>query len=80
MTENAHGRPLTPSARPRPAEPLRAAPVAPYPVVLVETRVVSRQALVSYRGNRYSVPPELADVRVEVTQRLGGDLSAWAAI
>ncbi|NIL78992.1 hypothetical protein RhoFasB10_05182 [Rhodococcus sp. B10] len=37
-------------------------------------RVVSRQALVSYRGNRYSVPPELASASVTVTQVLGTDI------
>ena len=35
-------------------------PRTPYPVIITETRTVSRQALVAYRGNRYSVPPELA--------------------
>ena len=55
------------------AEPLRAAPFASYPVVMVESRAVSRQALVSYRGNRYSVPPELTGTRVDVTRRLGDD-------
>jgi hypothetical protein len=29
--------------------------------------------LVSYRGNRYSVPPELAAARVVVTRSVGGD-------
>jgi hypothetical protein len=36
--------------------------------------VVSRQALISYRGNRYSVPPELAGARVSVTEVLGSDV------
>ena len=35
-------------------------------------RIVSAQALVSFRGNRYSVPPELTGARVVVTMRLGG--------
>jgi len=39
------------------AEPLAPMPAAPYPVIVSETRTASRQALVSYRGNRYSVPP-----------------------
>ncbi len=34
-------------------------------------RVVSAQALVAFRGNRYSVPPELAGAPVTVTHRLG---------
>ena len=42
------------------AESLRPPPAAAYPVILTDARVVSRQALVAYRGNRYSVPPELA--------------------
>ena len=49
-------------------EPLRPVPPTPYPLLLTETRVVSRQALVSYRGNQYSVPPELASATVTVTQ------------
>ena len=41
-------------------EPLRPVPPTPYPLLLAESRVASRQALVGYRGNCYSVPPELA--------------------
>lgn len=54
------------------AEPLIAAPALPYPVIISETRRVSRQALVSYRGNRYSVPPELAAAHVIVSHPVGG--------
>ena len=36
------------------------------------TLVVSAQALVSYRGNRYSVPPHLHGTTVTVQVRLGG--------
>jgi hypothetical protein len=43
-------------------------------VILIETRTVSRQALVSYRGNRYSVPPELAGATVSVMWVLGADV------
>jgi transposase len=50
-------------------EPLRPLP-APFPAVLRDERVVSRQALVAYRGNRYSVPPDLVGGTVEVTRRL----------
>lgn len=50
------------------AEPLAAVPAMPYPVIVAETRTASRQALVSYRGNRYSVPPELAAAQVMVSQ------------
>lgn len=53
------------------AEPLRPVPVAPYPAVITESRVVSAQALVAWRGNRYSVAPQLARSTVTVIQRLG---------
>ncbi len=55
------------------AEPLAAVP-APYPVVVSEDRTASRQALVSYRGNRYSVPPELAGAEVVVSHPIGGQV------
>lgn len=53
-------------------EPLTAAPPLPYPVIVAETRTASRQALVSYRGNRYSVPPQLAAAQVIVSHPVGG--------
>ena len=46
------------------AEPLHPVPAAPYPVIVAQERTASRQALVAYRGNRYSVPPELAAAQV----------------
>lgn len=55
-------------------EPLAAVPATPYPAILSEQRTVSRQALVSYRGNRYSVPPELAGARVTITRVLGASV------
>ena len=64
-------------------EPLRPVPPVPYPLQLTATRVASRQALVSYRGNQYSVPPELASATVTVTQILGGpvlDISTHTGI
>ena len=64
-------------------EPLRPAPPGPYPLLLTESRVVSRQALVSYRGNQYSVPPELASATVTVSRPVGGqilDISTPAGI
>ncbi|MGW0028201.1 IS21 family transposase [Rhodococcus sp. NPDC003383] len=61
---------LTAAAR----EPLAPMPADPYPVVISEPRTVSRQALVAYRGNRYSVPPELAAAQVQVTRRLGDEV------
>ena len=51
-------------------EPLAPVP-APFPALLTVARVVSAQALVSFRGNRYSVPPELHGARVTVSVRLG---------
>ena len=54
-------------------ERLRPAPATAYPLLLAETRVVSRQALVGYRGNRYSVPPELASATVTVSRPVGGE-------
>lgn len=52
-------------------EPLRTPPAVPFPATLTVTRTVSAQALVSFRGNRYSVAPELAGATVTVSQRLG---------
>ena len=54
-------------------EPLQPVPAAPYPVIVAEQRTASRQALVAYRGNRYSVPPELAMAQVTVTHPVGGE-------
>jgi hypothetical protein len=54
-------------------EPLRPVPDTPYPVIITETRTVSRQALVAYRGNRYSVPPELTSAQVTVSRPVGGE-------
>jgi transposase len=53
------------------AEP-RAPLPAPFPAQLSVTRTVSAQALVSFLGNRYSVPPHLHGATVTVTMRLGG--------
>lgn len=53
------------------AEPLQSMPATPYPVIVSEPRTASRQALVAYRGNRYSVPPELAAAQVIVSHPLG---------
>lgn len=43
----------------------------PFPATLSVTRTVSAQGLVSFRGNRYSVPPELTGAKVTVALRLG---------
>ncbi len=53
------------------AERLRPVVMAPFPATMHVERAVSAQALVAYRGNRYSVPPELAHHTVIVTCRLG---------
>jgi transposase len=44
---------------------------APFPAVVTAERKVSAQALVAYRGNFYSVPPQLTGTTVTVTHRLG---------
>jgi hypothetical protein len=53
-------------------EPLAPPPTLAYPVIVSEHRRASRQALVPYRGNRYSVPPELAAAQVVVSHPVGG--------
>lgn len=55
------------------AERLRPLPPVVFPVVVTEERTATRQALIDWRGNRYSVPPELAAAKVTVRQRLGAD-------
>lgn len=52
-------------------EQLRQVPRVPFPATLTESRVVSAQALVAWRGNRYSVTPQLAGSAVTVSVRLG---------
>ena len=52
-------------------------------MIVTEERSASRQALVAYRGNRYSVPPELAAAQVVVTRPVGGafiDIATTAGI
>lgn len=53
------------------AEPLRPVPAIPFPATITVERTVSAQALVAYRGNFYSVPPELTGADVTVSVRLG---------
>ena len=53
------------------AERLRPLPPVVFPVIVTEERTATRQALIDWRGNRYSVPPELAATKVIVQQRLG---------
>jgi transposase len=52
-------------------EPLRPVPPTPFPATVAVARVVCAQALVCFRGNRYSVPPGLAGRTVTVRHRLG---------
>jgi len=52
------------------AEPLRPLP-APFPAIVDVERVVTSQALVAFRGNRYSVPPGHGGQVVNVRHRLG---------
>jgi hypothetical protein len=49
------------------AEPLAPLPPA-FPATVTVKRVVSSQALVAFRGNRYSVPPGLAGATVTVSR------------
>ena len=53
------------------AEPLRSLPGLAYPATVTVERVVDAQALVAFRGNRYSVPPGLVRHTVAVRWRLG---------
>ncbi len=62
------------------SERLRPLPPAVFPVVVTEERTATRQALIDWRGNRYSVPPELAAAKVIIQQRLGADVIDIATI
>ena len=53
------------------AEPLLGLPELPFPAEHVVERVVSRDALVAFEGNRYSVAPGHAQATVTVRARLG---------
>lgn len=53
------------------AEPLVALPAAPYPATVEVTRTVAANAVVAFRGNRYSVPPGLAGTELVLRHRLG---------
>ena len=46
-------------------------PPSPFPATLSVERKVTAQALVAFRGNRYSTPPELAYTTVNVVWQLG---------
>lgn len=53
------------------SEPLLDLPPVAYPAEGTLTRIVAANALVSVDGNRYSVPPALVGIEVNVKQRLG---------
>ena len=55
-------------------ERLRPLPPVVFPVIVTEERTATRQALIDWRGNRYSVPPELAAAKVIVQQRHGANI------
>ncbi len=55
-------------------ERLRPMPHVAFGATLRVERRVSAQALVAFRGNRYSVPPELAHASVTVTLALGAPI------
>jgi hypothetical protein len=61
-------------------EPLRPAPPLPFPATLSVSRTVSAQALVSFRGNRYSVAPELASTSPVTGEGTGGSSRCLRAI
>ncbi|WP_410622532.1 IS21 family transposase [Amycolatopsis sp. cmx-8-4] len=54
-------------------EALRPPPLVAFPAEFDVTRTVTPQALVSFRGNQYSVPPGLGGAAVHVWHRLGAD-------
>jgi Transposase and inactivated derivatives len=62
------------------AERLAPLPPTVFPVIVTEERTATRQALIDWRGNRYSVPPELAATKVVVHQRLGATVIDIATI
>jgi len=51
-------------------EPLLTLPPLPFPATVTVLRPVDDNATVAFRGNRYSVPPGLSGVTVEVRHRL----------
>ena len=52
------------------AEPLLDLPGLPFPATVTVTRPVDDNATVAFRGNRYSVPPGLSGVTLELRHRL----------
>jgi transposase len=52
------------------AEPLLDLPALPFPATITVERPVDDNATVAFRGNRYSVPPGLSGIIVELRHRL----------
>jgi transposase len=52
------------------AEPLLDLPTLPFPATVTVTRPVDDNATVAFRGNRYSVPPGLSGITLELRHRL----------
>ncbi|GJJ23897.1 hypothetical protein MTY414_75710 [Mycolicibacterium mageritense] len=76
LRATAEGRsPVAVAAKTEPLQPAQA-----YPVIVSESRTASRQALVSYSGNRYPVPPELASAQVVVSHPVGGQFCDIATV
>lgn len=57
------------------AEGLVTLPAQPFPATITAARRVSADALVAYRGNRYSVPPGFVRCDVVVRHRVGADVA-----
>jgi len=55
------------------AERLHPVPLVAFPAEFDVIRVVTAQALISFRGNHYSVPPGLSGAQVHVRHRLGAE-------
>jgi hypothetical protein len=53
------------------AEVLLGLPAAPYPATVELVATVGADASVAFRGNRYSVPPGLAGIEMQLRHRLG---------
>jgi hypothetical protein len=66
------GRDLAPLLFSPPLSGFGRVPANPPIAVITATRRATAQALAHYRGNRYSLPPELAGATVTVTHRAGG--------
>ena len=58
-------------------EKLEPVPAGAYPLEIAAARAVTAQALVCWRGNRYSVPPELAGGQLTVVHRLGAPVVSF---